>query len=99
VLVRVGPTRQRQIGQVRDLGHPHVAAAGEEMSARQQQDLALRAELFGVEPGSGVERQVQQRHVGSAVAQQPFLLGRPAQQHVDGDRTRLGCVGVEQFGQ
>ena len=53
-------------------------------------------ELLGVEPGEVVERPVQQRHVGPAVAQQPRLLADLAQEHVDGDRVGFGGVRVEQ---
>ena len=42
---------------------------------------------------------MQQRHVGPPVAQQPFLLADPAQEHVDGDRAGFGGVGVEQLRQ
>ncbi|GGV81707.1 hypothetical protein GCM10010228_55290 [Streptomyces massasporeus] len=67
------------------------------MSGREQGDLALRAALFGVEAGRGVERQVQQRHAGPAVAQHRPLLAHAAQEQTDGDRVGFGGVGVEQF--
>jgi hypothetical protein len=40
---------------------------------------------------------VQQRHVGPPVAQEPFLLGDPAQQNLDGDCAGFGGVGLEQL--
>ena len=94
-----GPARHRQPGQRGDVGHPDVRPAGEGMPGRQDHHLPLGAQLLGVEPGRRVERQVQQRHVGPPVAQQPLLFGRPAQEHVDGDRAGFGGVRVEQLRQ
>lgn len=67
--------------------------------AEQDHDLALCAELLGVELVRRVERPVQQRHVGPALSQEPCLLGRAAQDDFDGDRAGFGGVGVEQFRQ
>ncbi|MDT7558911.1 MAG: hypothetical protein QOI68_3381 [Pseudonocardiales bacterium] len=42
---------------------------------------------------------MQQRHVGPPVAEQPLLLADTAQEHLDGDRSGFGGIGVEQFRQ
>ena len=97
--VGVGPAWQGQARQPGDVGHVHMGPGGERMSGWQDHNLALRAEFFGVESGRRVERLVQQRDVGPALAQESFLLGRPAQDDVDGDRAGFGGVRDEQFRQ
>ena len=52
-----------------------------------------------MKPGRGVERPVQQRDVGPALAQEPCLLGRAAQDDLDRDRAGFGGVHGEQFRQ
>jgi NAD(P)-dependent dehydrogenase (short-subunit alcohol dehydrogenase family) len=69
------------------------------MPGRKDHHLPLGEQVLGVEAGRRVERPVQQRHVGAAVAQQPLLLADATQLHVDGDGVRFDGVGVEQFRQ
>ena len=97
--VAARPARHGQAGERHQIGGPQLGASGQRMRGRQDHHLPLRAHLLDVEPGRRVERQVQQRDVGPPVAQQPFLLADPAQQHVDGDGAGFGGVGVEQLRQ
>jgi hypothetical protein len=46
--VGAGSAGHRQAGEAGDLGRAEVGPAGEGVSGREQRDLALRAEFFGV---------------------------------------------------
>lgn len=65
--VGAGPAGHREFRQRGDLGHAEVRPAGERMRGRQDRDLSLCVQGFGVESGRRVEWQVQQ----------PSARGRP----------------------
>ena len=74
--VRPGPARLGQVRQRAEVGQPQLGLRAEGMSGGQHRDLPFGGQLLGVEADDRVERPVQQRHVGSSVAQHPFLLAR-----------------------
>ena len=66
------------------------------MSERQQGNLIFRVNLNKVETGGLVEGQMQQSHVGSAIAQHALRLANARELHIDVRGSRRDSVGVQQ---
>ncbi len=66
-----------------EIGEPQLGAAGEAVARGQDRDAVLDVERHVGEPVEVVERHVQQREVGAAVAQVVDPVGRAAEEDLD----------------